>query len=165
MIDLGFDLSNIKFDDIPKVLSFLVKNVMELNRKVDKLTLDRKNCNGDVEAEESLAEITQKLERLEQLAGIDPEDNGDNWMNIQELCEYLPSHPAEQTIYGWTSNKKIPFHKAGKKVQFLQSEIDAWLLAKNTKEEPKTDDMIQDEVNEYIRRKKEEEKLKKMKRR
>ena len=64
MIDLGFDLSNIKFADIPKVLLLLVKNVMELTRKLDKLTLDRMNCNEDVEAEESLAAISQKLERL-----------------------------------------------------------------------------------------------------
>lgn len=23
------------------------------------------------------------------------------WMDIDELCAYLPSHPAKQTVYGW----------------------------------------------------------------
>ena len=51
----------------------------------------------------------------------------DQWMNLKELCEYLPSHPAEQTVYGWTSCHQIPFHKRGKRIMFLKSEIDAWL--------------------------------------
>ena len=55
MIDLGFDLSTSILMIFPS-LSFLVKNVMELNRKLDKLTLDRKTAMEDVEAEESLAE-------------------------------------------------------------------------------------------------------------
>ena len=34
---------------------------------------------------------------------------------------------AEQTIYGWTSAKKIPFHKRGKSILFNKAEIDEWL--------------------------------------
>ena len=48
-------------------------------------------------------------------------------MNLKELREYLPSHPAEQTVYGWTSCHQIPFHKKGKRIMFLKSEIDDWL--------------------------------------
>ena len=33
------------------------------------------------------------------------------WMDIDELCAYLPSHPAKQTVYGWVSAKQIPVHK------------------------------------------------------
>lgn len=50
------------------------------------------------------------------------------WFNLQELCEYLPDRPARQTVYGWIGQKLIPYHKKGKKLQFLKSEIDAWLL-------------------------------------
>lgn len=59
----------------------------------------------------------------------DTEDT-DRWLSIDELIKYLPDHPAKQTIYGWTSNHEIPFHKrAGQKaIYFLKSEIDAWLL-------------------------------------
>lgn len=53
--------------------------------------------------------------------------SADQWMNLKELCEYLPSHPAEQTVYGWTSCHQIPYHKRGKRIVFLKSEIDEWL--------------------------------------
>ncbi len=51
----------------------------------------------------------------------------DRWFNLQELCDYLPDHPARQTVYGWISRRAIPYHKKGKKLQFLLSEINAWL--------------------------------------
>ncbi len=51
----------------------------------------------------------------------------DKWFNLQELCEYLPDRPARQTVYGWIGQRLIPFHKKGKKLQFLKSEIDTWL--------------------------------------
>ncbi|MBR5910995.1 MAG: helix-turn-helix domain-containing protein [Bacteroidales bacterium] len=53
----------------------------------------------------------------------------DRWFNLQELCDYLPDRPAKQTVYGWIGQHAIPFHKKGKKLQFLKSEIDQWLLA------------------------------------
>lgn len=49
------------------------------------------------------------------------------WFNIDELANYLPDRPARATIYGWASRKEIPYHKGGKKLRFLKSEIDAWL--------------------------------------
>ena len=51
----------------------------------------------------------------------------DKWLNIDELKAYLPDHPAKATIYGWVSKREIPFHKGGKKLRFLQSDIDMWL--------------------------------------
>lgn len=51
----------------------------------------------------------------------------EQWMNLRELCDYLPSHPAAQTVYGWTSCHLIPFHKKGKRIMFLKEEIDTWL--------------------------------------
>lgn len=50
------------------------------------------------------------------------------WLNVSELQAYLPSHPKKQTIYSWTSNRKIPFHKKGRSIMFDKAEIDAWLL-------------------------------------
>lgn len=49
------------------------------------------------------------------------------WLNVSELQNYLPSHPKKQTIYSWTSNRKIPFHKKGRSIMFDKAEIDAWL--------------------------------------
>jgi len=52
-----------------------------------------------------------------------------NWLNIDELQEYLPDFPAKATIYGWVGHNQIPFYKGGKKLRFLKSEIDEWLLS------------------------------------
>lgn len=59
-------------------------------------------------------------------ASVEPSNR---WFNLEELCEYLPDRPAKQTVYGWIGQRIIPFHKKGKKLQFLKSEIDQWLLA------------------------------------
>ena len=50
------------------------------------------------------------------------------WMSVEDLINYIPGHPAKQTIYYWVWRKAIPYHKAGAKLQFLKSEIDAWLM-------------------------------------
>jgi predicted DNA-binding transcriptional regulator AlpA len=51
----------------------------------------------------------------------------DRWMNLQELCEYLPDRPQKATVYSWCSNSLIPVNKSTKKLRFLKSEIDAWM--------------------------------------
>lgn len=89
--------SNITFEDLPKALSWVIDKLIQLDLKIDNLT------------------STSQLPPAEQ------------WMNLKELCEYLPSHPAEQTVYGWTSCHLIPFHKKGKRIMFLKSEINLWL--------------------------------------
>lgn len=54
--------------------------------------------------------------------------NVDCWFNIEELCNYLPDKPSKATVYGWVSNGLIPVHKGGKKLRFLKSEVDRWLM-------------------------------------
>ena len=71
-----------------------------------------------------------KVEALEQALLSKTEHSNtplDQWFNIDELADYLPDNPAKATIYGWVSKKEIPYHKGGKKLRFLQSEIDSWL--------------------------------------
>ena len=88
---------NIKFEDMPKAMSWMMNKLNELDSKI-----------GDL--------------------NVEPQSNkGEQWMNLKELCDYLPSRPAAQTVYGWTSCHQIPFHKKGKRIMFLKSEIDAWL--------------------------------------
>ena len=38
----------------------------------------------------------------------------------RSALQYLPDRPAKQTVYGWVFQKKIPYHKKGKKLQFLK---------------------------------------------
>ena len=67
-------------------------------------------------------------------------------MDVTEAQKYIPSHPAVQTIYGWTSNNMIPYHKVGKRIYFLKSELDAWL----SKEQHKSKDDLLEEAEEYV---------------
>ena len=95
--DNDMEDKNITFEDLPKAMSWMMDKLNKLDSKID---------------------------GLNNIPQIRP---ADQWMNLKELCEYLPSHPAEQTVYGWTSCHQIPFHKRGKRIMFLKSEIDAWL--------------------------------------
>ena len=63
---------------------------------------------------DKLNELGDKVDRLM------PTEKSEEpqWMNVAALIEYLPNHPAEQTVYGWTSARKIPFHKRGKSILF-----------------------------------------------
>lgn len=49
----------------------------------------------------------------------------DQWFNIEQASEFLGL--AVQTIYQKVSGLEIPFHKKGKKLWFLKSELDQWL--------------------------------------
>jgi predicted DNA-binding transcriptional regulator AlpA len=79
---------------------------------------------------QAMAYLIGKVERLETLLNVTKSElpETDKWFNLQELCSYLPDKPARQTVYGWIGQKLIPYHKKGKKLQFLKSEIDAWLI-------------------------------------
>ena len=95
-------------------------------------TLRQKSTDNDMEDKnitfedlpKAMSWMMDKLNKLDSIPQVRP---ADQWMNLKELCEYLPSHPAEQTVYGWTSCHQIPFHKRGKRIMFLKSEIDTWL--------------------------------------
>ncbi len=96
-----------------------------------------------------MANILEKLETLEQKFDALQSNNKveeDAWFSLQDLCKYLPTHPAEQTVYGWTSNHTIPFHKNGKSIIFRKSEIDGWLMQNSSK----SVNDIYDEAREYV---------------
>ena len=92
--------------------------------------------------------LINKVERLETLLNVQKSElpESDKWFNLQELCEYLPDRPARQTVYGWIGQRLIPFHKKGKKLQFLKSEIDSWLKADKRKSVAE----LQAEAQQYV---------------
>jgi DNA binding domain, excisionase family len=47
------------------------------------------------------------------------------YFSPQELSQYLGI--AIQTVYEWTSQKKVPYIKLGRLVKFDQREIDNWM--------------------------------------
>ncbi len=86
---------------------------------------------------EAVADLHEEVSKIKELleghmiATIS--EQPDRWFNVEELCEYHPAHPAKQTIYGKVSNRTIPFHKNGKRLSFLKSEIDEWLMSDKQK--------------------------------
>ena len=78
-----------------------------------------------------------------------PQSSEDRWFDIDELSNYLPGRPVKQTIYGYVSKGEIPFHKTGKRLAFLKSEIDRWLQSKRRK----TREDIKAEAQKYINEK------------
>lgn len=84
---------------------------------------------------QAMAYLIGKVEKLETLLNVTKSESpeSDKWFNLLELCDYLPDKPARQTVYGWIGQKLIPYHKKGKKLQFLKSEIDTWLIGDKRK--------------------------------
>jgi len=73
--------------------------------------------------------LIQKVETIETLLcrQQQPPQETDRWLNLTDLCNYHPDHPAKPTVYTWICQRLIPHHKKGKKLMFLKSEIDDWL--------------------------------------
>jgi len=105
--------------------------------------------------ENPFEEIIARLERLENqlarieilFAGVESQKiNHSKWFSLNELVEYLPTHPAKATVYGWIHATKIPHSKKGKRLFFKKSEIDEWLQSGRRK----TDIEIEREADDYL---------------
>ena len=71
-----------------------------------------------------VSEIERMLLKKSNEQPADP----DRWFDLNELCIYHPDKPSKPTVYGWVNAGTIPVHKGGKKLRFLKSEIDNWLM-------------------------------------
>ena len=93
--------------------------------------------------------LEEKVNRLvalvEKLTVAEPVQ--DQWMDVDGLCSYHPDRPAKKTVYDWV----VPYHKDGKRLRFLKSEIDAWLAGGYHK----TDDEMQEAAVDYVNQKRE----------
>ena len=56
----------------------------------------------------------------------------DEFFNVQQASQYLKMPVT--TLYDYTSNEKIPFHKKGKKLHFSKHELNVWMKTKKEKE-------------------------------
>lgn len=110
------------FDMIPILMANLLEDNKLLSQKLDAINKKISASVGNINKDE------------------------DRRMDVSEAQKYIPGHPAVQTIYGWTSNNLIPYHKVGKRIYFLKSELDAWLL----KEGHKSQDDLLREAEEYV---------------
>jgi excisionase family DNA binding protein len=72
--------------------------------------------------------ILQKLESIEKLIG----QGRKPFLTLSEAAEYLGI--SENTLYGYTSKRVIPFHKVrGRKIYFLISDLDNFVLNSNNR--------------------------------
>jgi len=100
----------------------------------------------------AVTQLFCKLENIERLltdrsSELQPE--AERWLNLSELCDYMPDKPVKPTVYGWVHKRTIPNHRRGKKLYFLKSEIDAWLKDGRKK----TASEIAAEGTQYVNRK------------
>ena len=107
-------------EEMPQALNYLISKVESLEEMVNELSIQK--------------DVPEQPE----------------WMNIDDVRQYLPSHPAKQTIYGWVNDKLIPYYKTSKKLTFKKSEIDDRLHQGHRK----STEELQREAGEFITRKK-----------
>lgn len=99
----------------------------------------------------AVAHLISEVQTLKTMVqtGVNCTEDADKWFNLDELRAYLPDKPAKQTVYGWVWQHQIPYHKKGKKLQFLKSEIDEWLKT----DKHKTAAELHAEAIAYVNRK------------
>jgi len=79
----------------------------------------------------SLHELKSLIEEALQTA-IGSNKPEEEFLNIQEASSFTKIPIT--TIYDYTSNQKIPFHKKGKKLFFVKQELSLWLKTAQTSE-------------------------------
>lgn len=56
----------------------------------------------------------------------------ERWLNTKEIAEHLGV--TVETIRKWIKTEKIPCHRVGKLWKFKVSEVDAWVISGQAKE-------------------------------
>ena len=119
----------------PSVFTILLQHVSMLKHNAKLMQMIDKTAIKFEDMPRALAHLIEKVEELNgKLESLNEtsEPRQAEWMGIKELFDYLPTRRAAQTVYGWTSAHMI-FHKKGKRIMFLKSEIDKWLIGAQLK--------------------------------
>jgi excisionase family DNA binding protein len=72
----------------------------------------------EVIIQDSLLKSLQRQKQIKQ-------DETDKFLSLDEASEFLQL--AKQTLYGFTSQRTIPFIKRGKKLYFKKADLEKWL--------------------------------------
>jgi excisionase family DNA binding protein len=98
---------------------------------------------------QAVSQMNTKLDQILKLVLNPPppiQVDQDRWYDLNELVAYDPEKRSKITFYGYIRRRDIPFHKSGKKIIFLKSEIDAWLKQGRQK----THEEISTEAEKYL---------------
>lgn len=75
--------------------------------------------------------LAKLLERFDNLSALlrskGTGSHHSDWMDIDQLRDYLPGQMARSTIYDWVKRYNFPHYQRGKALYFLRPEVDAWL--------------------------------------
>ena len=118
--------TEITLDKLPKVIGELIQTVEDLKEKV----------------KANQTEIKEKAVALREENSDD-----DTLLSVEELMQFLPDHPARQTIYGWCSSGKIPRIKKGRKNLFRKGTIREWDAAGRPASEDSPESLAEDYLN------------------
>jgi excisionase family DNA binding protein len=74
-----------------------------------------------------LQDYGKRIARLEQqLAAYTQQEHVEQWLSVDEAAKFVGL--AKQTVYQLVSERKIPYHKAGRQLRFYKSELNKWIL-------------------------------------
>ena len=91
-----------------------------------------KKCSFD-EMPSLLVIIHERIDTLSALVrGVLYGHSRSEWMDIDQLRDYLPGHLSRATVYDWIRNEGFPHYKRGKSYYFRRLEVDDWLMGKDT---------------------------------
>ncbi|MFV9550418.1 helix-turn-helix domain-containing protein [Algibacter sp. PT7-4] len=68
------------------------------------------------------------------------------WLDLDQLCDYMPQKPSKATLYIKLANGEIPGYKDGKKWYFKRTEIDDYL----SQGKIKSNSEIKSETEDYL---------------
>ena len=96
-------------------------------------------------SEEGIKVLAEQItENIKKAMNYSNSSSEDIFMNIDETAKLIDL--SKPTIYGLVHQIKIPFHKKGKRLYFLKSEILAWL--KSGKHQTQSE--LEDKADAYL---------------
>ena len=52
-------------------------------------------------------------------------EEAERWLSVDEISIHLGIAPI--TVYRWVEKQRIPFHRIGRQLRFLVSEVNSWV--------------------------------------
>ena len=126
---------------------YLLKHTKEHENKhsFSESILDMKNQQIYMLSEEGIKVLVEQItENIKKVLNLSNSATEDVFMNIDETAKLI--NLAKPSIYGLVHQNKIPYHKKGKRLYFLKSQIIDWL--KSGKKDSKDD--TETKANEYL---------------
>ena len=91
------------------------------------------NSQGEEIVESSVTEAVEPAKKEVNVEQTTAKASPSEWMDIDELRDYLPGHNARCTIYQWIRYDGFPYYQNAKSYYFRRGEVDDWLIRNGRK--------------------------------